>query len=249
MAYIHLNSVELEFQVGAELHNTLKGTINQWLRPRRIVTRTVKALNDVSLDIKSGERVGIIGPNGAGKTTLLKVVAGIYVPQRGQLSVQGHISALFEFVTGFEMEANGWDNIRTRALLLEMSAREIDEKIGEIAAFTGLGGFLDWPVRTYSSGMLLRLAFATSTAMTPDVLLLDEAMAAGDAAFIEKARRRMDDLVQRANILVFATHNLSMLPDFCERTIFLNHGQIIADGPTQEVTKLYTDMVTRESLT
>jgi ABC-type polysaccharide/polyol phosphate transport system ATPase subunit len=244
MALLQLDSLDLEFQIDARIHNTLKGAVSQWLRSGRTDARTIRALNSVSLKIVSGERVGIIGPNGAGKSTLLKVMAGIYVPQRGQVRVEGHVSSLFEFITGFEMEANGWDNIRTRALLLGMPAREIEDRIDEIAAFTDLGEFLDLPVRTYSSGMLLRLAFATSTAVSPDILLLDEVMAAGDAAFIEKARRRMNDLVQRANILVFASHSLELLPSFCSRTIFLNRGEIMADGPTEEVIQLYRDMTT-----
>jgi len=137
------------------------------LRRHRVEARTVKALKDLSLTIKSGERVGIIGHNGAGKSTLLKVLAGIYPPQRGRVSIAGHVCPLFEFVTGFEMEATGWENIRTRALLLGMSPKEIDQKIEGIAAFSNLGQFLDIPVRHYSSGMFVRLAFATSTAVEP----------------------------------------------------------------------------------
>jgi ABC-type polysaccharide/polyol phosphate transport system ATPase subunit len=197
----------------------------------------------VSLSIQAGERVGIIGHNGAGKSTLLKVLARIYPPQIGHIKVEGHVCPLFEFSTGFEMEANGWDNIRTRALLLGMSPREIEEKIEAIARFTDLGEFLDIPVRCYSSGMLLRLAFATSTAVDPEILLLDEVMAAGDAAFIERARARMDALMERASIVVFASHSLNMLPQFCERTIWLNHGQIAMDGRTSKVIQAYEESI------
>ncbi len=243
MTFIKLDSVDLEFQVGVEVHRTLKGAVHNWLRSTHTEQRTVRALNEVSFQIHSGERLGLIGPNGAGKSTLLKVLSGIYPPKRGQVTVQGRVSPLFEFATGFEMEASGWDNIRTRCLLLQMSAREIELKLPDIAAFTGLGQFLDWPVRTYSSGMLLRLAFAASTAVAPDILLLDEVMAAGDASFIEKARRRMNELVERTDILVFASHNLGTLPDFCARTIFLSHGRIVADGPTAQVIATYKETV------
>jgi lipopolysaccharide transport system ATP-binding protein len=191
------------------------------------------------LAVQNGARLGIIGPNGAGKSTLLKVMSRIYVPKEGDVRIEGHVCPLFEFVTGFEMDANGWDNIRTRALLLGMSPQEIEEKIGKIAEFTNLGDFLNIPVRCYSSGMLLRLAFATSTAVDPEILLLDEVMAAGDAAFIEQARRRMNDLMERASIVVFASHALEVLPKFCERTIWLDHGRIRMDGPTKEVTQSY----------
>jgi lipopolysaccharide transport system ATP-binding protein len=157
--------------------------------------------------------------------------------------VTGHVCPLFEFATGFEMEANGWDNIRTRALLLGMSAREIEEKIGEIAEFSRLGEFLDIPVRCYSSGMLLRLAFATSTAVDPQILPPDEVMAAGDAAFMQSAKRRMNQLMERASIVVFASHSLDSLPSFCERTILIEGGRIVMDGPTKDVIRHYMDRV------
>lgn len=234
MPSIVLEHVDLEFQVGAERHDTIKSALHNRLR-RRVESRTVKALQDVSLSIKSGERVGLIGHNGAGKSSLLKVMAGIYPTQRGVVHAEGHVCPMFEFVTGFEMEATGWENIRTRALLLGMSPKEVDQKIDDIAAFSNLGEFLDIPVRHYSTGMYVRLAFATLTAVDPQILLLDEVMAAGDAAFIESARRRMNELMERANIVVFASHSLDVLPTFCNRTLLLNHGRIVADGPTADV--------------
>jgi ABC-type polysaccharide/polyol phosphate transport system ATPase subunit len=241
VASIELSHVDLEFHVGAERHGTLKSAVRQGLLRRGTEARVVHALKDVTLSIRSGQRVGLIGHNGAGKSSLLKVMAGIYPPQRGSVVSTGHICPLFEFVTGFEMEATGWENIRTRALLLGMSPREIDQKIDSIAEFSNLKEFLDIPVRHYSTGMFVRLAFATSTAVDPQILLLDEVMAAGDAAFIDSARRRMNELMERASIVVFASHSLDVLPTFCDRTILLRHGQIVADGPTAEVVRLYTD--------
>ena len=239
MALISVKDVNVEFRVDVEMPRTLKSVTTQLLRPRRRTPRIIRALQSVSVTIHAGERVGIIGPNGAGKSTLLKVLARIYPPQGGEVRVEGHVCPLFEFATGFEMEASGWDNIRTRALLLGMSAREIEEKMEEIGRFTGLGEFLDIPVRCYSSGMLLRLAFATSTAVDPEILLLDEVMAAGDAAFIERASTRMKGLMERASIMVFASHSLSVLPRFCERTIWLDHGRVVLDGATPEVVRAY----------
>lgn len=239
MALIAVKNVSIEFQVDAERPTTLTSAVAQFLNRRRRTPRIVRALQSVSLTIQAGERVGIIGPNGAGKSTLLKVMARIYPPHGGEVKIEGHVCPLFEFATGFEMEANGWDNIRTRALLLGMPARQIEEKIEEIAQFTDLGDFLDLPVRCYSSGMLLRLAFATSTAVNPEILLLDEVMAAGDAAFIERARARMDALMERASIVVFASHSLGMLPKFCERTIWLDHGRVVLDGDTRDVVGAY----------
>jgi ABC-type polysaccharide/polyol phosphate transport system ATPase subunit len=177
MAHIRLEHVGLDFRVGAERHDTLKSALRHGMAPHRTVGRTVKALQDVTFSVGSGERVGLIGHNGAGKSTLLKVLAGIYPPQRGRVETDGHICSMFEFITGFEMEANGWENIRTRAMLLGMSPKEIDEKIESIADVSKLGEFLDIPVRHYSTGMYVRLAFATSTAVDPQILLLDEVMA------------------------------------------------------------------------
>ena len=239
MALISLNHVDVDFNVDARLNRSLKMTLFQFLGTRRSVSRIIHALQAVSLTIHNGERVGLIGPNGAGKSTLLRVISGIYRPKGGETRVEGHVCPLFEFATGFEMDATGWDNIRIRALLLGMSPGEIDTKIEEIGQFSGLEEFLNMPVRCYSSGMFVRLAFATSTAVDPEILLLDEVMAAGDAAFIEKARKRLDHLVARASIVLFVSHNLSMLPNFCERTIWLDHGRIMFDGLTPDAIRAY----------
>jgi ABC-type polysaccharide/polyol phosphate transport system ATPase subunit len=243
MVQISLKNVNIEFNVSAAMNKNLKTSALEFLLRKRQKSTIIHALKDISIDIKEGERVGLIGPNGTGKSTLLKVMARIYSPYSGETHIQGHVCPLFEFITGFEMEANGWDNIRTRALLLGMSAKEIKEKTEEIGNFTDLGEFLDIPVRCYSTGMLLRLAFSTSTAVDPDILLLDEVMAAGDAAFQVKAKKRMDSLLERASIVVFASHSLALLPSFCERTIWLDHGRVRMDGPSTEVIKAYEGSV------
>jgi len=245
VARLTVRGVVVEFKADAYLRTTLKATFLDLFWPRRASPRTVRALREVSLDIAAGERIGLIGPNGAGKTTLLKVMAGIYPPQAGEVHVEGRVCPLFEFATGFEMDATGWDNIRTRALLLGMTARQIEEQIEEIGRFAELGEFLDVPVRCYSSGMLLRLTFATSTAVEPEILLLDEVMASGDASFIQRARARMDQMMERARIVVFATHALDLLPKICERTIWLDHGRIVLDGHTADVVSAYLDDVER----
>ena len=239
MARILLQDVDLEFRVDALKHDTFRSAFIRLMGRR--TSRKIKTLQSVSLRIEKGERVGLIGHNGAGKTTLLKVMAGIYPPQRGIVHTEGHVCPLFEVVTGFEWDASGWENIRTRALLLGMSPREIDRRIESIGEFSNLGEFLDIPVRHYSQGMHLRLAFATSAAVDPEILLLDEVMAAGDVSFMESARKRINSLMERASIVVFATHSLDMLPQFCDRTILLPHGSIVADGPTKEVVQRCTE--------
>lgn len=245
MPSIALKDVRVAFRVDAERRSTLRGVFFDAFRPRRLAPRTIEALRNVSLTIAAGERVGVIGANGAGKSTLLRVLARIYWPAHGDVRIEGRVAPLFEYATGFEMDATGWENIRTRALLLGLSPREIEARIDDIARFTELGDFLDVPVRSYSSGMLLRLAFATSTAVEPDILLLDEVMAAGDAAFQARAQARMQGLIERSSIVVFATHVLDALPNVCARSVWLDRGQLVLDGPTDAVVAAYLAAVRR----
>jgi lipopolysaccharide transport system ATP-binding protein len=179
----------------------------------RTASGAVTALRDVSLKLERGERLGIIGANGAGKTTLLKTISGIYPPTAGRVRVDGDLACLFELATGFEMEADGWENIRTRGLLLGLTPAEIRYRTAEIAEFSGLGRALGRPLKTYSAGMFVRLAFAVSTAISPDVLLLDEIIGAGDMQFQERARKRLDQLIERASILVLVSHDMNAIVD------------------------------------
>ena len=183
--------------------------------------------------------MAIVGHNGAGKSTFLRMVSGIYPPTSGTVEVDGRVSGMFEFATGFEMEQNGWDNIYLRGLMLGESPDEIIAKMPEIAEFSELGSFLNMPVKYYSSGMLIRLAFSVSTAIQPDILLLDEAMAAGDAAFINKANRRMHDLMDASRILVLVTHSMQSAIELCNRCIWLEKGTVMADGDPKAVTAAY----------
>ncbi|PBB37497.1 ABC transporter ATP-binding protein [Mesorhizobium sp. WSM3868] len=237
---IKLHEVGIRFQGERD-----GGGLKDWLasrlpgRERAPSTYCVDALRHVNLQIGSGERVGLIGLNGAGKSTLLKVMAKIYPPTSGTVTVRGHICPMFEFATGFEMNQSGRDNIRIRGLLLGMSPAEIEEKLPEIAEFTELGDFLDYPVRTYSAGMFVRLAFAVSTSINPEILLIDEVMGAGDIKFADKAKRRMYEFMEQGKILVFASHTQTLLESFCKRTIWLDGGCIRMDGETSEVIESY----------
>lgn len=243
-ASLRLRNVDVTFEGALSSHEGLKGWLKRCLPGRQAPTADnyrIAALKNINLEISHGERVGLIGLNGAGKSTLLKVMADIYPPTSGSVGITGHVCPMFEFATGFEMNQSGWDNMRIRGLLLGMSPEAIEEKLPEIAAFTELGEFLDYPVRTYSSGMFIRLAFAVSTSINPEILLIDEVMGAGDIAFAEKAKRRMFEFMEQGKILVFTTHNFNMLNDFCNRTIWLHKGEIVADGPTQEIVRRYSE--------
>lgn len=204
---------------------------------------SVHALRDLNFAMKDGDRVAVIGHNGAGKSSLLKMLAGIYPPSSGNLMVDGRISSMFELATGFEMESNGWDNIYLRGLMLGEKPADIKAKMKEIAEFSELGEFLNMPVKYYSSGMFLRLAFSVSTAIEPDILLLDEVVAAGDAAFIDKATQRMNQMVNTAKIMVYVTHSMVQAKDMCNRCIWLERGNLMMDGTPEDVTKAYIESV------
>lgn len=238
---IHLDNVGIRFEGQRNAGGIKDWLVSQFTGPKpRDNQYVVDALRNLNLNIGHGERVGLIGLNGAGKSTLLKVMARIYPPTSGIATVRGHICPMFEFATGFEMNQSGRDNIRIRGLLLGMSPAEIEEKLPEIAEFTELGEFLDYPVRTYSSGMFVRLAFAVSTSVNPEILLIDEVMGAGDIKFADKARRRMFEFMEQGKVLVFASHSPELLKSFCKRSIWLESGSIRMDGDTDEVLDTYT---------
>jgi lipopolysaccharide transport system ATP-binding protein len=195
----------------------------------------VSALRDLSFRIGRGERVALIGHNGAGKTTLLRTLAGVYEPVAGRLEVAGLIGSLIDPSAGMDQESTGRENIILRGLFRGLSEAESTAMADEVGAFSGLGEFLDVPVRTYSAGMQVRLSFAMATVMEPEVLLMDEWFLAGDAAFMAKAREKLTRLVTDAEILVLATHDMEVVREWCTRAIRLDAGRIVADGPVAEV--------------
>jgi lipopolysaccharide transport system ATP-binding protein len=195
----------------------------------------VSALRDLSFEIGRGERVALVGHNGAGKTTLLRTLAGVYEPVAGRLEVRGSIGSLIDPAAGMDQESTGRENILLRALFRGLSDAEGEEMAEEVGRFSGLGDFLDVPVRTYSAGMQVRLSFAMATVMAPEVLLMDEWFLAGDADFMARAQERLGRLVSDADILVLATHDMGIVRQWCTRAIRLEAGRIVADGPVAEV--------------
>jgi len=195
----------------------------------------VSALRELSFSIGRGERVALIGHNGAGKTTLLRTLAGVYEPVGGRLEVEGLIGSLIDPSAGMDVHSTGRENIILRGLFRGLSERQSEAMAEEIGAFSGLGEFLDVPVRNYSAGMQVRLSFAMATSMEPQILLMDEWFLAGDAAFMAKARERLERLVGEADILILATHDMAIVREWCTRAIRLEAGRIVADGPVAEV--------------
>jgi lipopolysaccharide transport system ATP-binding protein len=199
----------------------------------------VRALSKLNFKIEHGERVGLLGHNGAGKSTLLRVLGRVYIPSGGVASIEGDVGSLIDISLGINPEATGRENIFIRGALLGLSKKEIRGKFDEIVEFSELGNFIEMPVRTYSSGMNLRLAFAVSTVVRPEILLMDEWLSVGDENFKLRAESRLANLVDSTKILVIATHSRELLESICTRAIWLEHGQIKMDGPVSEVSKAY----------
>jgi len=244
MASIVLRDIEVVFPVYDGSSRSIKnrllpGSTGGSIDSKDKQPAMVQALSGIKGVVRDGDRVGLIGHNGAGKSTLLRVLAGIYEPCAGSLEISGNVAPLFDISLGMEMEATGYENIELRGLFLGLTRKQIRAKTPEIVEFTELGDFLDLPVRTYSAGMRLRLAFAVSTAIEPEILLLDEGIAAGDAAFFQKARVRLRHFASRASIIVLASHSEDLIRSTCNLSVLLEHGKIVATGKTESVLSLY----------
>lgn len=243
--YIKVKDVNLYYPSTVYNAMTLKQEVFSKLKlqKKKEHLEDVHALRNLNLEICEGERVGVIGFNGAGKSTLLKALAGLYPVKTGSIETRGDIRSLFELTLGFDMDSTGRENIMYRGLMLGGTPKEVREKEQEIIDFAELGQFIDYPIRSYSSGMLVRLAFAISTSVSGEILLVDEVLSAGDINFQAKARKRMIDMMDSAKILVLVLHDMSTIQAVCNRTILLNKGQIIADGKPEEVVREYMDLL------
>jgi len=200
------------------------------------------ALKNITFESRQGDRIGLIGVNGSGKTTLLRVLSGVYSPTSGTVNVDGHVAPLFDLTLGMSMDATGIENIRMCGIFWGLSRREADRHIDEIAEFTELGDYLKVPLRTYSAGMQLRLAFAIATACDPEILLIDEAIGAGDSIFMEKALARFESLAHRSSILVVATHAQDVIKRLCNKAMWLHRGNLVDYGEVKKVLAAYQQL-------
>jgi ABC-type polysaccharide/polyol phosphate transport system ATPase subunit len=243
MARICLENLSIAFPVYETNARSFKNSVLALTTGGRIGTDQgrifVRALEDVSLVFEHGDRIALMGHNGAGKTTLLRVLAGIYEPFSGQMISEGRVAPTFDPMLGMEMESTGYENIFLRGMFLGLQRREVEAKATEIAEFADLGDYLAMPVRTYSAGMAMRLAFAVATCVDPDILLMDEWLSAGDAGFVAKAQKRLADFVDRASIMVLASHSMDLLRTTCNKGVLLEHGRVVAFGPIEEVLAAY----------
>ena len=244
MAYIEFTNVCVDFPIYNANGRSLKKRLIQVAtggqlgadQQGRVV---VRALEGLSFTLRDGDRVGLLGHNGAGKSTLLRLLSGVYEPSSGSARIEGEIGSLIDISLGIDPEATGRENIYLRGGLLGMTRSEIAAQIDDIIEFSELGDFVDMPLRTYSTGMHLRLAFAVSTVVRPEILLMDEWLSVGDEGFKHKAEARMSELVRSTNILVIASHSRELVLHTCNRIIWLEHGKIRMDGDPQTVAAAY----------
>lgn len=243
-ASVVLTNIHIDLPIFDVSAQSLKKRVMRLGRRNRIAEDNtgvviVKAIDDLSLRLASGDRLGLIGHNGAGKSTLLRVMAGIYPPTAGSIEVRGKTVPLLDIALGMDDQSTGRQNIRLRGLLLGMTDAEIMRKTDEIADFTELGDYLDLPLRTYSSGMRVRLAFAISTAVEAEILLLDEVLGVGDASFQEKANRRLQELHDRAEIVVLAIHSSDAIRKTCNKALWMERGRLRMFGAVEDVLGAY----------
>jgi ABC-2 type transport system ATP-binding protein len=199
----------------------------------------IEALRDITLSLKEGDRIGLVGHNGAGKSTLLRLLSGIYEPTRGSSSIQGRVAPVFDLGVGMDPEISGYENIIIRGMFLGQTRKQMQDKVDEIADFTELGEYLSMPLRTYSTGMRVRLAMGVVTSIDPEILLLDEGIGAVDAEFMKKARVRLQQLVERSGMLVFASHSNEFLARLCNTAMWIDHGTIKMSGGIEDVVRAY----------
>ncbi len=237
-AAITLQNVGVRYQAPSERYHTFKEYAIRWLQGK-VQHRQFWALRDVNLTVQRGETIGIIGNNGAGKSTLLKLVARVLRPTRGRIIVRGQTAPLLEFGAGFHPELTGRENVYLNGAILGFSRHQMDEKFSRIVDFAELWGFIDAPVRTYSSGMLARLGFAVATDIEPDILLVDEVLSVGDEAFQHKSTTRMQSFRERGATILLVSHNMNVITQMCNRVAWLHYGEVRAVGPAEQVIQTY----------
>ena len=247
MIRVRFESVVQSFRVIRERPDTLREVFTRLFRGRSHY-HAFDALKGVSFSVSDGEVLGIVGRNGSGKSTILKIIAGVYRPSAGTLEVNGRVAALIELGAGFHGELTGRENIVINGLVLGLSRREIEQREERIIDFAELGEFIDSPVKQYSSGMFMRLAFAVASEIDPEILLVDEILAVGDVAFQQKCIARIHDFHRRGKTIFFVSHNMGSVHELCTRALLIHEGTLLADGPVNEIAERYSE-VTRQPVT
>lgn len=242
MALIHLNNISVNFPIYTSHTRSIRTALFSKLGGQLAShnnTVVVEAIKSLTLRLEDGDRLGLIGHNGAGKTSLLRVISGVYPPQQGEVNIIGKSASFTDITLGMDMEATGYENIIFRCVFLGLTFQEARDLSPSIAEFSELGEFLDMPVRTYSTGMFVRLAFSISTSIEPDILIMDEMIGAGDASFIEKAKARIDGLLEKTKILVISSHDMGIVQKICNKVMWLEKGEVKMMGSAEEVLAAY----------
>jgi ABC-type polysaccharide/polyol phosphate transport system ATPase subunit len=240
MSKIHVNNLSIKFRLYHDTSPSLKDAFANIFKTRNSAAFTdFWAIKGVSFDVCAGDRLGIVGHNGAGKSTLLKALCRVYESSYGSIEVDGTIVPLLEIGAGFHPEFTGRENIYLNGAILGCDRKQIGLIEPEVIAFSELEEFIDTPVKYYSTGMYMRLAFSLATAILPDILILDEIFAGGDASFMQKAKLRMYEMIDKANIMIMVSHDHDLVQALCNRVIWMDHGQIVADGPPDEIIARY----------
>jgi homopolymeric O-antigen transport system ATP-binding protein len=242
---IRLENITQRFRVIQERPDTLRELFSKLFRHESHY-HDFDAVKNVSFEVPHGQMLGVIGRNGSGKSTLLKIVAGVYQPTAGKVEVRGSLAPLIELGAGFHHDLTGRENILLNGLLMGYSRREMQEREGRIIEFAEIGDFIDAPVKQYSSGMYMRLAFSVATEIDPDILLIDEILAVGDAPFRQKCVERMQDFRRAGKTILFVSHSMEQVAQLCDRVILIDQGNLIADGPSDEVIAVYQNSIAPE---
>ena len=242
---ILVNELSIKFRVYHNAPPDLKTSIIDWITHRNQGDRYFEfyALKHINLSIKDGERVGVIGLNGAGKSTLFKTLSGIYPPSDGEVSITGRLVSLLELGTGFDFESSGRENIYLNGAIFGYSPDHMKSLEKEIIDFSELDQYIDTPIKYYSSGMISRLAFSIASTITPEILLLDEVFAVGDAHFVSKATKRIHELLETSRIFMIISHQMNHIHEYCDRAILFHKGEIIGDGKPKEIIEYYTSNI------
>ena len=228
MAHIDISNVTVDLPIYGEHNMNLKGRVANFLARRETKVEVIRALDDVSLSIQDGERIGIVGPNGSGKTTLLRVMAGILKPTQGNVAIQGTVVSMIDQGLGMDTQCTGIENIFRRGIFLNQSTQQMQDRLDDIVEFSGLGDRIRHPLYTYSSGMRARLAFSIATSVKPEILIIDEGIGAADEEFAERAAGRLDSFLQNAGILLLASHSNQLIESWCKKKVRIESGQLMS---------------------
>jgi lipopolysaccharide transport system ATP-binding protein len=240
---VRLSGVSVRYWVPTEPISTLKEHVIRRVQGRKLVYRELLALDRVDIDLRRGESLGVIGRNGAGKSTLLKVIARVLRPTQGRVWIRGSVAPLINLGAGFHPELTGRENILLNGAILGFSPREMERRMESIVDFAGLAAFIDAPLRTYSSGMVVRLGFAIASDVDPDILIIDEVLGVGDEDYQQKCHQRMDTFRRQGASILFVSHTMEKVQEVCDRAIWIEEGRVAASGPTEDVIRSYLSRV------